>query len=164
MSTATTSNTALVLAEIEALNARDFAHLREVWVPDGVARFPDRTMHGSDELVAYLTDVVAGIPDFKLTVLHTAEADDLVFVHWRADGTHQGRFQGVAPTGKRLSIDGMDQFTVAGDKISAVFVIFDQMDIGRQLGMLPPDGSAPDRAIKAAFNGVQAAKGRFSRG
>jgi hypothetical protein len=32
------------------------------------------------------------------------------------------------------------------------FVVFDQMEVGRQLGLLPPDGSPPDRALKAAFN------------
>ena len=32
------------------------------------------------------------------------------------------------------------------------FVVFDQMQFARQIGMLPPDGTAADRATKAAFN------------
>ena len=30
--------------------------------------------------------------------------------------------------------------------------VFDQMQFARQIGLLPPDGSAADRATKAAFN------------
>jgi hypothetical protein len=31
---------------------------------------------------------------------------------------------------------------------------FDSMSIARQIGMLPPDGSGTDRAMKGAFNAV----------
>src|SRR4051812_18363032 len=146
MSTATTSNAAIVRAEVEAINAGDTATMRQLWAPDGVCRFPDRTAHGIAEIEEYFAGVRAGIPDFKLTILAIVEDGDTVFMHWRAEGTHDGgRFQGIAPTGKRLSVDGMDQFTVTGGRIASNFVVFDQMDFGRQLGLLPPDGSAPDR-------------------
>jgi len=32
------------------------------------------------------------------------------------------------------------------------FVVYDQMQFARQIGMLPPDRSLADRAMKAAFN------------
>ena len=59
---------------------------------------------------------------------------------------------GIETTGKRIELDGIDHFTVRGGTIVSNFVVFDQMDVGRQLGLLPPDGSSPDRALKAAFN------------
>ena len=31
-------------------------------------------------------------------------------------------------------------------------VVFDQMTFARQVGLLPPDGSGADKALKAAFN------------
>jgi hypothetical protein len=37
-------------------------------------------------------------------------------------------------------------------KIVSNFVVFDQMQYARQLGMMPPEGSPGDRAVKAAFN------------
>jgi hypothetical protein len=32
------------------------------------------------------------------------------------------------------------------------FIVVDQMEYARQLGMIPPDGSAADKVMKAAFN------------
>ncbi|HYH89942.1 MAG TPA: hypothetical protein VEX67_11950 [Solirubrobacteraceae bacterium] len=31
-------------------------------------------------------------------------------------------------------------------------VVYDQLDFARQLGLIPPDASPADRALKAAFN------------
>ena len=43
---------------------------------------------------------------------------------------------------------------VITSKIVSAFVIFDQLGYGRQLGLFPPQGSALEEAMKAAFNGV----------
>ena len=76
-----------------------------------------------------------------------------MFARWRLTGTHTGgQFNGIDTTGKSVSLDGMDQFTFRDGKMASNFVVFDQMEVGRQLGLLPPDGSPPDRALKAAFN------------
>ena len=32
------------------------------------------------------------------------------------------------------------------------FVVFDQMQFARQIGLLPPEGSPADKAVKVAFN------------
>jgi hypothetical protein len=37
-------------------------------------------------------------------------------------------------------------------KVVSNFVIVDQMQYARQIGLMPPDGAAADRALKAAFN------------
>ena len=47
---------------------------------------------------------------------------------------------------------GWLKMSVRDGKMASNFVVFDQMEVGRQLGLLPPDGSPPDRALKAAFN------------
>ena len=44
-------------------------------------------------------------------------------------------------------------------KVTSNFVVFDQMQFARSVGMMPPDGSAADRVMKAAFN----AKTRIAR-
>ena len=59
---------------------------------------------------------------------------------------------GLDGTGKRLELDGADHFTVRDGKIASNFVIFDQMQWARHIGLMPPEGSTPDKAIKAAFN------------
>jgi hypothetical protein len=80
-----------------------------------------------------------------------ADGDD-VFVHWHLTGTHTGPLLGIEPTGKPLAVDGMDHFVVRDGKVVSNFVIFDQMQYARQIGMMPPDGSSADKAVKTAFN------------
>lgn len=59
---------------------------------------------------------------------------------------------GLAPTGKKVEIDGMDHFVVRDGAVVSNFVVFDQMQYALQLGMLPPPDSAGDRALKRIFN------------
>src|SRR3954447_21544106 len=143
----------LVHRLFDRLNAHDVPGLRELWVADGVERFPDRTCRGGDEIAAYFDALFAAVPDVHMDVIQLAADGDAVFVRWHLTGTHTGTgWAGIETTGKPIELDGIDHFTVRDGTIVSNFVVFDQMDVGRQLGLLPPDGSAPDRALKAAFN------------
>jgi steroid delta-isomerase-like uncharacterized protein len=164
MTTSTTSGSTVVRELIDHLNAHDTQAMRALWTDGIVERFPDRTCHGPGEVAAYFDGVFAALPDFRMEILATAENGETVFLHWRATGTHTGaKFQGIAPTGKAVQIDGMDHFVVHDGKVVTNFVVFDQMDFGRQLGLMPPDGSVPDRALKAGFNALVAARARIGR-
>jgi steroid delta-isomerase-like uncharacterized protein len=147
------TNTELALQVLDAINAHDTGALRALWPPEMTERFPDQTLHGPDELAAYFEGLFAALPDFHMEVVRTAEEGDSVFVRWRLTGTHTGgAFSGIETTGKRIEVDGMDHFTVQDGKVVSNFVVFDQMEVARGLGLLPPDGSTADRALKSAFN------------
>lgn len=157
-----TSNSELVRALIDSINAHDTAGMRQGWTADTVERFPEITCHGADELAAYFQRLFDAFPDVHMTIEGIAEAGDSVFIRWNLTGTHTGgAFQGIAATGKRVELDGSDHFVVRDGKIVSNFVVYDQMQFGRALGLLPPDGSAPDKALKAAFNAATALKARL---
>ncbi len=126
--------------------------LRQVWTADTVVRLPDRTCTGADEIAAYFDEGFAGMPDWHMEVVSIAADGDDVFVHWHLTGTHTGPLLGIEPTGKPLVVDGMDHFVIRDGKVVSNFVIFDQMQYARQIGMMPPDGSSADKALKSAFN------------
>jgi hypothetical protein len=86
-----------------------------------------------------------------------------VFAHWRLTGRHVGAVLGVAGTGRELTVDGMDHFVVRDGMIVSNFVIFDQMQFARQVGLLPRDASVLDRALKAAFNAATAVRAKLRR-
>jgi predicted ester cyclase len=147
------ANTELVLSLFSAINAHDLDAIRECWAPDGVERFPDATCSGSEEIVAHFDGLFAALPDFHMDVVHTAEEGEAVFARWRLTGTHTGAaFGGIERTGARIELDGIDHFTVGDGRIESNFVVFDQMEVARRLGLLPEDGSPTDRALKSAFN------------
>src|SRR5918997_5943513 len=140
---------------------------RQFWTPETTVRFPDRTCTGSDEIVEYFNGLFAALPDVQMEPTHFATEGDTVFARWHLTGTHTGTaWSGIEPTGARIELDGIDHFVVRDGKVVSNFAVFDQMDVGRAMGLLPPDGSAPDRALKAAFNAKNkvAARIRQSRG
>jgi predicted ester cyclase len=147
------TNTDIALGVFEGINAHDTGAMRELWAPDVTERLPDKTCHGPDELAAHFEGLFAAMPDFHMEAVSHVEDGETVFVRWVLTGTHTGApFAGIERTGASIRLDGMDQFTIRDGTVAANFVVFDQMEVGRQLGLLPPDGSAADRALKAAFN------------
>jgi steroid delta-isomerase-like uncharacterized protein len=147
------SNGARVRWAFELLNSRDVESLRQLWTEATVERFPSVTVHGADAMAEYFQALLTALPDFHMQVLTIAESGEDVFVHWHLTGTHTGgRLEGIEPTGRAVAIDGMDHFVVRDGMVATNFVVFDQMQFARQIGMLPADGSAADRATKAAFN------------
>ncbi len=135
------------------INACDAAAMRQVWA-DGIrVRFPPRTVHGVDELEAWWTQVFDAVPDLTLTIQGLVEHGDEVFMRWQLTGHHSGgEWEGIAATGSRIDLDGMDHFTFADGVIASNFVVFDQMQFARQIGLLPADGSRLDAAAKRGFN------------
>ncbi len=162
------SNGELIRWAFEILNGGDVTPLRGFWNADTVERFPDATCRGADEIAAYFEGVFAALPDFHMRVDSLVEQGDDVFVHWHLTGTHTGApFSGIAATGREVAIDGIDHFVLRSGTVVSNFVVFDQMQFARQIGLLPPDGSAADRAMKTAFNGktelVRRVRARTSR-
>jgi steroid delta-isomerase-like uncharacterized protein len=150
---ASATNEELIRWTFEVLNTRDVTPLREFWTQESAARFPDRKCRGTDEITAYFEEVFAALPDVQIEIVELVDRDEHVFVQWHLTGTHTGGdFQGIEATGRPLAIDGMDHFVLGDGKLISNFVIYDQMQFARQVGLMPQDGSGADRALKLAFN------------
>ena len=147
------SNGERVRWAFEMINAHDVGALRQMWTDATVERFPSGTSHGADALARYFEVLFEALPDARMEVVALAESGEDVFVHWHLTGTHSGApFEGIDATGRAVAIDGMDHFVIRDGTVATNFVVFDQMQFACQIGMLPPAGSAGDRATKAAFN------------
>jgi predicted ester cyclase len=97
-----------------------------------------------------------------MQVVDLVEQGEHVFVQWHLSGTHSGGpFQGIEATGRRVELDGMDHFVMRDGKSVSNFIVFDQLQFARQIGFLPEDGSAADRAAKGAFNAKNRLLNRF---
>lgn len=159
----TASNADLVRWAFDRLNEQDLDAVRQLWTAETVERFPDRTCVGEAEIAAYFTEAFAAIPDWHMEVKAVAETGPEVFVRWHLTGTHSAPILGIEATGRALAVDGMDHFTLSDGKVLSNFVVFDRMQWAQQIGMVPADGSAGDRAMKAAFNVRTRALARLRR-
>jgi len=84
----------------------------------------------------------SAFPDFRLSVGDVIAEGDKVVVRWVTQGTHQGELMGIPPTGKRVTVTGIDLFRVAGGKIAEHWAEFDMMGMMQQLGVIPAPGQA----------------------
>ncbi len=73
-------------------------------------------------------------PDGQMTIdLLIAEAD-MVVARWTIQGTHQGAWINIAPTGKRVSFAGVNIFRIAGGKVVEIWNHRDDLGLMQQLG------------------------------
>jgi steroid delta-isomerase-like uncharacterized protein len=138
----------------EVLNRRDPDALVRYWAEDIVEEFPVAgTLRGRDRVRAYFAETFAALPDFRIEAQRIVGERDTVFVKWRVTGTFSGApWMGIEPTGSRIELDGMDCFTFRDGVAVHNHIIYDSASFARQIGMLPPQSSAADRAMTKAFN------------
>ena len=75
-------------------------------------------------------------PDLAPTILRSwVDADgDTCISHWRMTGTHQGPLMGVAPTGRRCTVEGISISHFRSGKLVEDWVQWDALGLMRQLG------------------------------
>ena len=148
----------------DVLNQRDADAVRSYWADDLVEELPTGIYRGPDEMARYFAETFAALPDFHIEPEEIIGEYDTVFVKWRLTGTFNGHaWQGIEPTGHRIELLGIDCFTFRQGKVTRNEAVFDQMSFGRQIGMLPAQGSLGERAMKAAFNARIKLKQRLAR-
>lgn len=151
-------------AYFEAIAARDVDALAEEWAPGGIDHF-----YGMEELKApqdvkrFFADLFKAIPDFSMSVTDMVAYGEKAAVRWAATGTFdgQGKFQGIAPTGARVELEGLDLLTIRDGLIQENFAYTNGMEMARQMGVLPPLGSPGEKAMMAATNAKTAAAARI---
>ncbi len=103
---------------------------------------PPELQRGPEGAKRYATMIRTGFPDLQLTHDQTVIAGDTVVIRWSARGTHQGEVMGVAPTGRPMTITGIDIFRLAEGKLVELWQNWDQLGMLQQLGVIPEAGQA----------------------
>jgi predicted ester cyclase len=71
-------------------------------------------------------------------------AGDRVVCRWRFSGTHCGPLEGIAPTGRQVTITGLSIARFSGDRIQETFVNWDALGLMQQLGVVTMPGKAAE--------------------
>jgi len=83
------------------------------------------------------TRFLTGFPDLRFTIEDMVSENDKVVVSWIISGTHNGEFMGVPATGKKVSITGITINSLGNGKILDSNVVYDALDLFKQLGVAP---------------------------
>ena len=126
------------------------------------------TMRGHADVRAFLDHAWRAFPDLRFEVAggpYVAPGRPEAAFHWRGSGTNTGPVDppGFAPTGKRVEFDGADFHEYRDGRVCRLRIVFDMMDVGVQLGTLPPPGSAVEKAGAAAQRLAMQVRARLRR-
>lgn len=144
---------ALMRWSVGVVNSHRSAPLRALLTADTLDRFPIGTYRGADEIAGFYDTLFAAFPDVTLTILSLLDDGDHAMLRWRMTATHTGAdFQGLAATGARIDVDGTDDAVFSAGRMVSNFVVFDQTQLARQIGLMPPQGSRAEVGLKRAVN------------
>lgn len=134
----------------ESFNEGKLDEIDQFVAPDAVAHDPAlpprlRSMRGPELQKAIVGMYRSAFPDVRLTVDDVIDGGDKVVLRWRAEGTHRGELEGLAPTGARVSVTGIVIDEWRDGKIVESWSQWDNLGLGRQLGAAPPEGSPVEK-------------------
>lgn len=130
----------------ESFNAGSFELIDQFVAADCVNHDPAipadiRNLRAAEQIKRVTAVYRAAFPDVRMTVEDVIAAGDRVVLRWRGEGTHHGELMGLAPTGARGSVTGIDIFIWKDGKIVESWSEWDNLGLARQLGAAPPEGS-----------------------
>jgi steroid delta-isomerase-like uncharacterized protein len=98
---------------------------------------PAASPRDPETLKRHVAEWLDAFPDLSFGVEEMVAEGDLVVSRLVMRGTHTGSWQGVAPTGKQVSIRMLTTHRVAGGKIVEDWVLVESLGFFQQLGLLP---------------------------
>ena len=94
---------------------------------------------GPEGFVKFFTQFRHAFPDLKIAVEHLTADDDSVAIAYTITGTHNGPFQGIPATGKKIKARGVQIAKFDADaKIIERWGSSDEAGIMQQLGVTKP--------------------------
>ena len=79
-------------------------------------------------------------PNLRITVDEMVAEGDVVVVRSTATATHTGDLMGISPTGKQITVRGLDFVRMSGGKATEIWHFEEEMAMFAQLGVAPPTG------------------------
>jgi steroid delta-isomerase-like uncharacterized protein len=147
-------------AYFDAIGEQDLDAMVACWKPGSVDRlYGMADLRVPEDLRQWFGNLFRAIPDFKMTVADMVAYGDKAAVRWQATGsfTGPGKFEGLAATGARVEIEGLDLLTIEDGLITENHAYTNATELARQFGAMPPAGSAGERAMLGAVNARTAA-------
>jgi len=122
----------------EALMRRFY---EELWSRGNLEAIPELAAEGQTSGREALAGLVVvwrtGFPDMEESVEDLISKGDKVVGRFLMRGTHRGEFMGVVPTGRSVTMSGIDIVRVVRGKISEFWYAEQTLELMQQLGAAP---------------------------
>jgi steroid delta-isomerase-like uncharacterized protein len=137
-------NKHVVRQYIEAFNRQDMERMGQL-VSSTNQSFQFPGMPSSmdwDRTKQFYAAFWSAFPDLSAKIEEMVAEGDKVAIRVINTGTHKGEFQGIPPTGKKVSFGGRDFLTLRDGKIVEQWAGADMMELMQQIGAIPANAHA----------------------
>jgi predicted ester cyclase len=131
-------NKALVrLFSEEFWNKGNLAAADELIKASAAIFLPGRGQVSLDDFKAFAASLRDAFPDWSATTDEMVAEGARVAERWTGRGTHRGEFQGIAPTGRQVTVPGTVFYRLASGRITEFRGQFDGVALLQQLRAIP---------------------------
>jgi steroid delta-isomerase-like uncharacterized protein len=128
----------------EALNQGNLRTVEELIAPDYVNYSFPGVPRGPEGMKQVISLFRMAFPNIQITPEQVFAEGDTVIGRGSWEGTHQGAFQGVPPSGARVKVPYMDIWRIEDGKFVENWVQMDMLGLMQQVGAfslpIPPQG------------------------
>jgi len=132
-------NIATMRRIIQAINDRDLGSIPQ-FVTLGFVRHDlagaFREVEGREGVADFLQLVLKALPDVRVKVEDIFATENRVALRVVWEGAHQGEFQGIVPTGRKVKLSGINLYRFEEGKIAEAWQLYDVAGFLRQIGAL----------------------------
>ena len=110
----------------------------ELIAPDYVDHDPamPEDIRGPEGFEEYVSAYRTAFPDIHIEIEDQIAEGDKVVTRWTGTGTHERELAGIAPTGNRVILPGMEIVRISDGKLVEGWEGYDSMTMMRQLGVM----------------------------
>ena len=128
-------NKALLQRYLNEMNMENESYLDEYFAAEYVYHGPAGELDAQG-FKAMHSMFLSAFPDAKISAEDMIAVGDKVVTRWKIRATQTGELQGIAPTGKEVTITGIIITRVEGGKAVEEWEAFDQLSLMQQLGAI----------------------------
>lgn len=125
----------------EVWNNADLSALNDLTTAEYTYHFGSQPPRDKAALQQFLQAVHVAFPDWRVQIQAIVAEGNTVAVRWKGSVTHEGVFHGIPPTGKKISVCGINVYQIEEGKIAKEWEQMDSLGMLQQLGVLPPPKS-----------------------
>lgn len=123
----------------EVIDGGNVSMIDELFAPNFIDHsFAPGKEAGVNDVKRAFTEFRKAFPDARVSIEDMLAEGDKVIARFTWRGTHQGRFMGVAPTGKKVAMSVIDIIRFADGKAVERWGAEDNLSLWQQLDVAPP--------------------------
>ena len=120
----------------------DLGVIEDLIAADAVTHWGDSESATVEAIRADVERYFAAFTDVSTSIDDLIGEDDKVVLRWTTTGTHTGHYGTVPPTGRVVTMRGVDMYRLTGGRIVEAWSLWDALAAYQQLGLVDPDVSS----------------------